>query len=147
MWFIYYYIFKFQMEVSIIDSIKLPSVSVNKICTYRAFLDRSVNSLRPGDILKIIHSNLSLSSMYVITCIEMSHKGAYWWEVNIGSGNDLAPPDNKPLPGSLLTRFMAPYGVLMPQMSSVYILHCRHYFHLHARAPPTAVPGCVDDKI
>ena len=22
-----------------------------------------------------------------------------------------------------------------------------HYFHLHARAPPTAVPGCVDKRI
>ena len=22
-----------------------------------------------------------------------------------------------------------------------------HYFHLHARAPPTAVPGCVDERI
>ena len=69
--------FKFQMEISIIDSIKLPSVSVSKICTYRAFPERFVNSSRPGDILNIIHSNLSSSSMYVMTCIEMSHKGEY----------------------------------------------------------------------
>ena len=34
--------------------------------------------------------------MYVITCIEMSHKGAYWWEVYIGLGNGLVPSDNKP---------------------------------------------------
>ena len=39
--------------------------------------------------LKIIHSNWFWSSMYVITCIERSHKGAYWWEVNNGSGNGL----------------------------------------------------------
>ena len=63
--------FKFpHMEISIIDSIKLPSVSISKICTYRAFPDRSLNSLKPGDILKIIHSNLFSSSTYVITCIE-----------------------------------------------------------------------------
>ena len=43
--------------------------------------------------------NLFSSSMYVITCIERSHKGACWWEVNIGSGNGLAPSDNKLLPG------------------------------------------------
>ena len=75
-WFIY--MFKFQMEISIIDSIKLPSVSISKICTYRAFPDRSLNSLKPGDILKIIHSNLFSSSTYAITFIERSHKGAYW---------------------------------------------------------------------
>ena len=69
--------FKFQMEISIIDSIKLPSVSVSKIRTYRAFPINLLNSLRPGDILKIIHSNLFSSSMYVITCIEMSHKGVF----------------------------------------------------------------------
>ena len=111
MWFIYYYMFKFQMEISIIDSIKLPFVSVSKKNgTYRAFPDRSLNSLRPGDILKIMHSNLFSSSMYVKTFIEMSHKGPYWVEVNIGSGNGLAPSDNKPLHDPSLTRFMTPYG-------------------------------------
>ena len=75
-WFIY--MFKFQMEISIIDSIKLPSVGISKICTYRAFPDRSLNSLKSGDILKMIHSNLFSSSTYVITCIERSHKGVYW---------------------------------------------------------------------
>ena len=69
---------KFQMEISIIDSIKLPSVSISKICTYGAFPDISRNSLKPGDILKIINSNLLPSSTYVITCIERSHKGTYW---------------------------------------------------------------------
>ena len=34
-WFMY--MFKFQMEISIIGSIKLPYVSISKICTYRAF--------------------------------------------------------------------------------------------------------------
>ena len=34
-WFMY--MSKFQMEISIINSIKLPSVSISKICTYRAF--------------------------------------------------------------------------------------------------------------
>ena len=53
-------------------------MSISKICTYRSFPDRSLNSLKPGDILKIIHSNLFSSSIYVITCIERSHKGAYW---------------------------------------------------------------------
>ena len=66
------------MEISIIYSIKLPSVSISKICTCRAFPDRSLNSLKPCDILKIIHSNLFLSSTYVINCIERSHKGTYW---------------------------------------------------------------------
>ena len=75
-WFIY--MFKFQMAISIIDSIKLPSVSISEICTYRAFPDRSLNSLKPGDILKMIHSNLFSSSTYIITCVEMSNKGAYW---------------------------------------------------------------------
>ena len=123
-WFIY--MFKFQMEISIIDSIKLPSVSISKICTCRTFPERSLNSLKPGDILKIIHSNLFSPSMYVITCIERSHKGAYWWDVNIGSGNDLALSDNKPLPGPFLSRLMTPYGVTMPQMSPVFISHCQY---------------------
>ena len=39
---------------------------------------------------------MEISIIYVITSIEMSHKGAYWWEVYIGSGNGLAPSDNKP---------------------------------------------------
>ena len=99
-------------------------VSVREI--YRAYPERFVNSLRPGDILKSMHSKLSSSSMYVMTCIEMRHKGAYWWEVNIESGNGLAASDNKPLLGPLLTRFMTPCRVTIPQMSSVYILHCRH---------------------
>ena len=124
-WLIYHYMFKFQKEITIIDSIKLPSVSI-KFAHIGPFTDRFLNSLKPGDILKIIHSNLFSSSMYVVTCIERSHKGAYWGEVNIGSGNGLVPSNNKPLPGPLLNRFMTPYGVTMPQMSSVYILHCRH---------------------
>ena len=118
--------FKFQMELSIIDSMKLPCVSISKSCTYWALPNRSLNSLNPDDILKIIHSNLFSSSKYVITCIVSSHKGAYWWEVNIGSGNGLAPSGNKLLPGPLLSRFMMPHGVTMPQMSSVFILHCGH---------------------
>ena len=150
-WFIYYYMFKFEMEISIIDSIKLPSVSVSKMCTYRAFPDIFLKSLGPGDILKIIYSILFSSSMYAITCIDMSHKGAYCWEIGRGrviypagtrrNNNvfttstrrhrrrvdvvktlslrnycvmcplgSLAPSDNKPLPGPLLTRFMTPYG-------------------------------------
>ena len=123
------------MEISIIDSIKLPSVSISKICTYRACPDISLNSLKPGDILKIIHSNLFSSSVHVITCNERSHKGAYWWEVNIGSGNGLAPSDNKLLPGPFLSRFMTPYGVTMPQMSSVFIVHCRHYIKILIKSP------------
>ena len=51
--------FKFQMEISII---------------YRAFSYRSLHSLKPGNILKIIDSNLFSSSMFVITCIGRSHK-------------------------------------------------------------------------
>ena len=68
---------EFQMEISIMDSIKLPSVIISKMCTYRAFPDSFFNSFKPGDILEIIHSNLYSSSMFVITCIEMSYKGAY----------------------------------------------------------------------
>ena len=34
------------------------------------------------------------------------------WEVNIWSGNGLAPSDNKLLSGPLLSRFMMPYDVL-----------------------------------
>ena len=44
------------------------------IYIYRAFPDRSLHSLKPGDILKIIHSNLFSLSMFVITCIGRSHK-------------------------------------------------------------------------
>ena len=119
------------MEISIIDSIKLPSVSISKICTDRAFPGRSLKSLKPGDIMKIIHSNLFSSSVYVLTC----NKGAYWWEVNFESGNGLAPSDNKLLPGPLLSRFMTSYGVTMPQMSSVFIVHCRHHTKILIKSP------------
>ena len=36
--------FQFQMEMSIIDSIKLPSVSVSKIYTYMALPDESLRA-------------------------------------------------------------------------------------------------------
>ena len=114
------------MEISIIDSIKLPSVSISKNFTYRAFPDRSLNSLKPGDILKIIHWNLFSSSTYVITREESQRSILIWWEVNVGSGCGLSPSDSKLLSGPLLSRFMTPYDVPMPQMSSVFILHCRH---------------------
>ena len=32
----------------------------------------------------------------------MNVKGPYWWSVNIGSGNDLVPSGNKPLPEPML---------------------------------------------
>ena len=35
----------------------------------------------------------------------MNVTGSYWWLVNIGSGNGLVPPGNKPFPDQMLTDF------------------------------------------
>ena len=40
-----------------------------------------------------------------ISCeIALNITGLHWWSVNIGSGNDLVPSGNKPLPEPMLTQ-------------------------------------------
>ena len=46
---------------------------------------------------------------------QMHVNGSYWWEVNIGLGNDLVPSGNKPLPESIWLWAMLPYDVTRPQ--------------------------------
>ena len=36
----------------------------------------------------------------------MNTTGPYWWWINIGPGNGLAPSGNKPLPDPMLTQFL-----------------------------------------
>ena len=46
-------------------------------------------------------------------CPHMNVTGLHWWSVNIGPGNGLVPPGNKPLPGPMVTqicRHMASLG-------------------------------------
>ena len=38
-------------------------------------------------------------------CPQKNVTRPYWWYVNIGSGNGLVPPGNKPLPEPILTQF------------------------------------------
>ena len=68
---------------------KMPSLVISKINTYRAFPDRSLKPIDAWLHFKIIHRNSVSASMYAITCMERSHKGAYWYEFNIESGNGM----------------------------------------------------------
>ena len=70
-----------------------------------------VNSLAPvGTSIKFqlgnFHANFSEWWLrYLLwNCPQMNATRPYWWYVNIGSGNGLVPPGNKPLPESMLTQ-------------------------------------------
>ena len=68
----------------------------------------SINSLRPGDISKIIFSNLYSSlNLHWYT----PWAGVYWWRVNVGPCDGLVPSGNKPSHGPMLSKFLSPYGI------------------------------------
>ena len=76
------------------------------------------NSLTPGRcscIFKFVIFKL-ISMIYhehfLWNCPQMNFRRPPWWLVNIGSGNGLVPPGNKPLPEPLLTQV---YGITRPQ--------------------------------
>ena len=104
------YMFKFQMETSIIDSIKLRSVSISKICTYRAF---PIDLITHWSLVALWNHSFNLIFIFD-TCHnlyreESQTEGAYWCHETSGSGCGLAPSDSKLSSGPLLSRFMTPY--------------------------------------
>ena len=53
------------------------------------------------------------------------HKGEYWWEVNIGSGNGLVPAGSKPLPDLNQVHDAIWHHYASDEL--IYITQCRHY--------------------
>ena len=69
-----------------------------------------INSLAPRicgcNFDCMILKHISVTDIWIISCNypQLNAKGSYWWRLNIGSGNGLVSPDNKPLPEPVLTQ-------------------------------------------
>ena len=89
-------------------SLRMAQMFITRYCILRYF----INSLAPG----IFEWNFRLSNFrsnfsdwhlrYLLwNCPQIILTGPYWWKVNIGSGNGLVLPGNKPLHEPMLPQF------------------------------------------
>ena len=62
-----------------------------------------VNNREAGD-LRRYRAHYVVTVMASKHCIGITARGFRWWKVNIGSGNDLVPSGNKPLPEPRLSK-------------------------------------------
>ena len=73
-------------------------------------LPHKINSLPLGDLKQIYICNFQADfndkwQMYVLSnCWQINGTRPYWWNINIGSGNGLVPPGNKPLFEAMMTQ-------------------------------------------
>ena len=82
----------------------------------------SVNSLAPGkfelNYRYVIFEEIWVIDGWGVSCeiaLILMSVDFHWWSVNIGSGNGLVPPGNKPLPEKCWPRYLTPYGVPRPR--------------------------------
>ena len=78
---------------------------------YKSILCYPFNSLAHGDLTTLqsqisnfqTHFNDKYLKYFLRNCYEVNATISHWSLVNIGSGNGLVPPGNKPLPEPMLT--------------------------------------------